>query len=130
LKSYRIWISKIRSPSTIYSKKAFEGEIGAARPNDDLLRNYLKRIQAEKKKYLEEQKQQKKRKPKNSKKMSKELSIEEVLKTSNKPMLAKDVWQKSKHKENIEEFYAELKKIKNKVERVKKGTQSLISLSK
>ena len=62
--------------------------------------------------------------------MSKGLSIEEVLKTSDKPMLTKNVWQKSKHKENIEEFYAELKKVKSKVDEVKKGTQSLLSLSK
>jgi type I restriction enzyme S subunit len=111
-------------------KKAFEGKLVPQDPNDEPATELLKRIQAEKKKYMEEQKQQKKRKPKNTKKMSKELSIEEVLKTSDKPMLAKDVWQKSKHKENIEDFYKELKDIQSKIKEVKKGTESLLSLAK
>lgn len=111
-------------------KKAFEGKLVPQDSNDEPASELLKRIQAEKKKYQEEQKQQKKRKPKNTKKMSKELSIEEVLKTSDKPMLAKDVWQKSKHKENIEDFYKELKDIQSKIKEVKKGTESLLSLSK
>ncbi|KAF0129999.1 MAG: restriction modification system DNA specificity protein [Bacteroidetes bacterium] len=111
-------------------KKAFEGKLVAQDPNDEPAAELMKRIKAEKKKYLEEQKQQKKRTPKKIKKMSKELSIEEVLKASDKPMLAKDVWQQSKHKENIEEFYAELKKIQNSIKEVKKGTESLLSLAK
>lgn len=111
-------------------KKAFEGKLLRQDSNDEPTTEMLKRIQAERKKYLEEQKQQKKIKPKNTKKMSKELSIEEVLKTSDKPMLAKDVWQKSKHKDNIEDFYKELKDIQAKIKEVKKGTESLLSLAK
>ena len=62
--------------------------------------------------------------------MSKDLSIEEVLKAANKPMPAKEVWQQSKHKGDIEEFYAELKKIQENIKEVKKGTESLLSLTK
>jgi len=99
-------------------------------PKDESASELLKRIKAEKEEYLKVQKQQKKKAPKRIKKMSKDLSIEEVLKTSDKPMLAKDVWQQSKHKNDIEAFYAELKKIQNNIKEVKKGTESLLSLDK
>lgn len=111
-------------------KKAFEGKLIAQDPNDEPAIELLKRIKAEKKKYLEEQKNHKKRTPKKTKKMSKELSINEVLQSSDKPMLAKDVWQQSKHKDSIEDFYAELKKIQNNIKEIKKGTESLLSLIK
>ncbi len=122
-------ISKSESLRQSILKKAFEGKLVAQDPNDEPASELLKRIKVEKKKYLEEQKEEKKSTPKKIKKMSKELSIEEVLKTSDKPMLAKDVWQQSKHKENIEEFYAELKKIQSSIKEVKKGTESLLSLA-
>lgn len=111
-------------------KKAFEGKLVPQDPNDDPAEELLIRIKNEKRKYLEEQKGQKKRPHKKGKQMDKELSIEEVLKTSNQPMLAMEVWQQSKHKNNIEEFYAELKKIQQSIKEIKKGTQSLLSLIK
>ncbi len=111
-------------------KKAFEGKLVEQDPRDEPASELLKRIQAEKKKYLENQKKTKKTRPIKSKKMSKELSIEQVLLSSDKPMLAKDVWQQSKHKDSIEDFYAELKKIQNNIKEVKKGTESLLSLAK
>jgi len=111
-------------------KKAFEGKLVEQDLNDEPATDLLKRIKIEKKKYLEEQKKQKKTNPIKRKKMSKELSIEQLLQSSDKPMLAKDVWQQSKHKDNIEDFYAELKKIQNNIKEVKKGTESLLSLVK
>lgn len=111
-------------------KKAFEGKLVEQDSSDEPASELLKRIKEEKEKYLAEQKELKKKAPKKIKKMSKNLSIEEVLKTSEKPMLAKDVWQQSRHKNNIEEFYAELKKIQESVKEVKKGTESLLSLAK
>jgi type I restriction enzyme S subunit len=111
-------------------KKAFDGELVEQDSNEEPASELLKRIKEKKEKYLTEQKELKKKSPKKTKKMSKNLSIEEVLKTSDKPMLAEYVWQQSKYKNNIEEFYAELKKIQEKVKEVKKGTESLLSLAK
>lgn len=111
-------------------KKAFEGKLVPQDPTDEPASELLKRIQAEKKAYLEAGKQGKKRKPKNMEKMNKALSIEEVLQTSDEPMLAKDVWQRSKHKDNIEDFYKELKSLQAKIKEVKKGTESLLILVK
>jgi len=111
-------------------KKAFEGKLVPQDPKDEPAAELLKSIRAEKKKYLVRQKELKKNAPKKIKKMSKELSIEEILKNSEKPLLAKEVWQKSKHKENIEDFYKELKDIQSKIKEEKKGTESLLSLAK
>lgn len=107
-------------------KKAFEGRLVSQVYDDEPASELLKRIEKEKVVYLEEQKQQKKKILKN-RKVKKSLSIEEILKASNEPMIAKEVWQQSKHKE-IEEFYLELKKIANKIKEVKKGTKSFLSL--
>lgn len=111
-------------------KKAFNGKLIVQDPKDEPASKLLKRIQVEKKKYQQDQKLQKKKSRKKLFKMAEELSIKEVLKASDKPMLGKDVWQQSKHKGNIEEFYAELKKIQENIKEVKKGTESLLTLAK
>lgn len=111
-------------------KNAFEGKLVTQNPKDEPATTLLKHIQIEKEQYLQNQKLQKQNSPKKLRKMIKELSIEEVLKASDSPMLSKDVWEQSKHKGNIEEFYAELKKIKANIKEVKKGTESLLTFIK
>lgn len=111
-------------------KKAFEGELVDQDSKDESASELLKNIQEERDKYLDKQKVQKKKAPKKTKKMSKELNITDVLKSSKKPMLTKDVWQQSMYKDDIEEFYAELKIIQDDIKEVKKGTESLLSFRK
>jgi type I restriction enzyme S subunit len=111
-------------------KKAFEGKLIDQDTNEEPASELLKRIQIEKKIHLEEQKRQRKNAPKKIKKMSKALSIKEVLEASGEPMSAVKVWQESRHKDNIEEFYAELKKIQENIKEVKEGAESLLSLVK
>lgn len=111
-------------------KKAFDGKLISQNTNDEPISNILERIKVEKESYLAELKEQKKGAPKKIKKMSKKLTIEDVLKASDKPMNAKEVWQLSKHKSNIEDFYKELKDIQEKVKVVTKGTDSLLTLVK
>lgn len=111
-------------------KKAFEGKLVEQNYNDEPANELLKRIKAEKANYRKQHKQEKKKSPQKIKMMNQELSIEEVLKTSNEPMLSADVWLQSKHKDNIEDFYAELKKIQDTVKELKKGNESLLTLEK
>lgn len=111
-------------------RKAIEGKLVEQDFNDEPAMELLKLITVEKEKFLKEQKKEKIKTPKKIKKMNKELSIEDVLMTSDKPMLSKDVWQQSKHKNNIEAFYKELKDIQDKIKEVKKDNQSLLSLVK
>ncbi|WP_051590675.1 restriction endonuclease subunit S [Flavobacterium daejeonense] len=111
-------------------KNAFEGRLVEQDLNDEEAIELIKRNTIEKKKYLESQKKKEKIIKKKPVKMNKGLTIEEVLETSEKPMLSSDVWQQSKHKNNIEDFYKELKKIQCKIVEVKKDNKSLLSLVK
>lgn len=121
-------IKSIESTRNSILKQAFEGKLVLQEPTDESASKLLKRIKIEKEKYLTEQVEFKKKNPKKTIKMSKLLNIEDVLKTSKKPMLAKDVWQNSKHKNDIESFYAELKELGEKVSEIKEGLNSFLIL--
>ncbi|WP_165366199.1 restriction endonuclease subunit S [Brumimicrobium glaciale] len=111
-------------------KQAFEGRLVLQDPTYEPASRLLKQIKIEKEKYLTKQVEFKKNRPKKIIKMRKSLSIEEVLKSSDKPILAKIVWQESKHNEDIVEFYAQLKELGEKVVETRKGLNSLLSLKK
>ena len=111
-------------------KKAFEGKLVEQDKNDEPVSGLLNSIKKEKEVYFLKQKELakiKRAKMKNKEK-KKALSILEVLKNSNRPISSKLVWQQSMHHDNIEEFYAELKKIENKIKEVRKGKESLLSI--
>ena len=88
----------------------------------------LERIQIEKENYLLEQKTIEKQKPRKVIPMETNKSILEVLQEISDPIAPKELWLRSKHKDNIEDFYSELKEIYSLLKEVKEDTQSLISL--
>jgi hypothetical protein len=64
--------------------------------------------------------------------MSESKTILEILEEANGPILAKEVWQSSIHKEDIDAFYEKLKEHieKNEIEEVERlGKESFLKLS-
>ncbi|RDC62370.1 hypothetical protein [Adhaeribacter pallidiroseus] len=57
-------------------------------------------------------------------------TVLEILKESEKPIEAKELWQSSIHSEDIEGFYSELKNIYQYLTEIKEGTKSFLSLKK
>ncbi|WP_445432427.1 restriction endonuclease subunit S [Chryseobacterium indoltheticum] len=111
-------------------QKAFEGNLTEQNENDNSASELVKELQNKRKEHLEKLNKQIKPIKKKASKMGKENTIEEILKSSDKPLNAKEVWQLSKHKNNIEDFYKELKVIQEKVKVITKGTDSLLTLIK
>ncbi len=107
-------------------KKAFEGKLVPQDPNDEPARELLKKIQQEKQEWQESQKAKKKISKPNTRMET--LTIEQVLKQAKEPLSPKELWETSKHKNDIEEFYLELKKLGDKVVEIKNETESLLKL--
>jgi len=114
---------------TILSK-AFKGEIVSQNSNDDSAKNLLKQIRKEKELYLVDMKEKIKLKPAKIKIMENKKTVLDILLEAKEPISAKELWQQSKHKENIEEFYSELKDIQNKIIEIKKDTESFLALKR
>lgn len=107
-------------------KKAFEGKLVPQDLNDEPASELLKKIQKEKQEWQEYQEAKKKiSKPKTR---MEALTIEQVLKQAKEPISPKELWETSMHKNDIEEFYLELKKLGDKVVEIKSETESLLRL--
>ena len=108
-------------------KKAFSGSLVQQDEDDNSVLEMLTRIAQEKKTFLIEQKLKQKLSLKKKPMIRKNLSIIEVLQSSKEEkMSAKDVWKESVHKDDIEAFYSELKRVYNQIEEIEKGVLSLI----
>lgn len=105
---------------------AVRGKLVVQNPNNEPAVDFINRLKEEKAKTFLEKKTTRN---KGNKAVMKNVNktILQVLAESKKPMSAEDVWKQSKHRDNIEEFYAELKKVQNNVIEIKKG---ILSLSK
>lgn len=112
---------------TTILKKAFSGKLVEQDYKDESVNELLTKITVEKNKYLREQRELIKAIPKRKKIMEKK-SIIQILKDAKNPMSAKDVWLQSKHKQDIEAFYFELRELQNQIVEIKKDTESLLSL--
>jgi type I restriction enzyme S subunit len=108
---------------------AMNGKISSQTFGDGSAELLLEQILREKEKYFVEQKIIKMTTGKKRERNQKKQSVIFILKSAGKPVSAKDVWLQSEHSNDIEEFYAELKRLKGKVVEIKKDTESLLTLS-
>lgn len=109
-------------------KKAFKGKLILQETTDRTTDQLLKEIQIEKELYLSEQKELMKRKPKINRIMKKYKKILELLKDSSVPIYSHKLWQDSIHKDDIEKFYSELKKLDKMIKITIQGKESFIIL--
>lgn len=108
-------------------KKAFEGSL-VYHTSDESVENLLNDIQEEKRLYLEAQKELNRSKLKQKKQMEEKKSILEILKESNSPISAQELWEKSTSDGDIERFYSEIKGIYSQIDELKSKTESFLSL--
>lgn len=111
-------------------RKAFKGELVPQIANDEPAAELLSRISSEKDAFLNARIEAVKKKPKRRRTMENNKSILEILKDTDTPIDAKDLWQKSMHKDDIEAFYAELKELMDKISVVTTGKKTQIELDK
>ncbi|WP_342647393.1 restriction endonuclease subunit S [Mucilaginibacter sp. CSA2-8R] len=106
-------------------KKAFNGYLVSQKTSWDSIDDLLVDIKREKQKITTALKSAINKSAKKLKMDNKE--IVEVLRGSEQPLSAKEVWESSRYKGDIEKFYAELKKVAHLI---KEDTKGFISLKK
>jgi type I restriction enzyme S subunit len=112
----------------IILKNAFVGKLTNEEYDSESGINLLQQLREEIRIAILDQKEISKAKPKKIKIMEEKKSIIEILKANKEPISAKDLWLQSEHKDDIESFYSELRKLQNEIVEIKKDTESLISL--
>lgn len=112
--------------------KAFNGKLVPQNPNDEPASELLKKIKEERLEFLQNKPTVRKFKNKIIK-MERIKSVLELLEEAQEPLLAKNVWEESKHWENIDDFYTEIKKLveDGEIEELpRKGKESFLKLAR
>lgn len=91
-------------------RKGFQGKLSEQDCNDESARILLERIKVEKQEYLVKEKENRNNSIKVKTMPEKLKSILEILNESIDPISSKQLWLSSDKRDDIEEFYAELKK--------------------
>jgi type I restriction enzyme S subunit len=112
----------------VFLNNAFSGKLTIQDHTNEIGSDLIKKIKEEKKLYLQTQKELAKSYPKTIRVMEEKKSIIQVLESSVSPLSAKEVWLQSKHKDDIESFYSELREVQDKIIEIKKDTESLLAL--
>ena len=109
-------------------QEAFLAKLTNQQNTDTPIEVLLKNIIKEKEKYLLKQQEIIKNRPKIKKMEKEKLTIIQVLEKNKNPISPKQLWEDSMYKDNIENFYSELKKVYDKIIEEKTEKGSLISL--
>lgn len=123
-------LKRIRLFRQIILQKAFSGKLSKQDKSDESANELLQRICIEKAVYERLQKEIAKSKPKKLVFMESNKTIKEILEEAIEPLEAKDIWQRSIHKDDIEKFYGELKLLSANIEETRNGKISKLSLKK
>lgn len=111
-------------------QKAFTSNLVPQHDSDEPASVLLRRIQKEKAVYAIQQKEIAKNKPRKLVFMESNKTIKEILEEAPQPLEAKEVWQKSVHKDDIEKFYEELKQLSANIVEIREGKTSKLSFKK
>ena len=92
-------------------RKAFDGKLVNQEPTDEPVRKLLELIKKEKIEYLKNQKETLLQKPKRILQMDSNKTVWQILSSSKIAMRTEKLWSESKHKDDIDAFYAEVKEL-------------------
>ncbi|KAB1231417.1 restriction endonuclease subunit S [Chryseobacterium viscerum] len=113
--------------------KAFSGKLVEQENNDKQASIFLEQIKAERGEYIIKEKEKKNNSIKIKIMLEKTKSILEILNENKEPISSKQLWLSSDKKDDIEEFYADLKKYIESgdiVELPRIGKESFLKLAK
>jgi type I restriction enzyme S subunit len=111
-------------------KKAFNGKLVEQESTDEPVQKLLDLIKKEKTEYLIKQKEAFLNKPKRIHNMETNKTVWQILRDNKTAMRSDKLWSESKHKDDIDAFYAEIKELINSGKIIEEKRQGKVSYLK